>query len=190
MGLFGSNKESDKLNPAKKITKSKGEEILSYLNPKDKKKVKEYVKELDSKGKSYKELYDRIKEDHGSEMKRKFIHAAKKYEGGGLTLKEKRRNIATQRRSEGGTGYRSSSAMFAGGEVQSRHRVSFLGRSEDEDSGGEGRLSTGRFSQKKGSQVGINSSKKGSASARSDISSASSSKKPSGKGGGTRPLGF
>lgn len=184
MGLFGSKKD-DKLDASKKVTGSRGEKILKYMDPKDKQKVKQHFKELGAEGKSYKELADKIKEEYGSQMKEKFEHAAKKYEGGGLTLREKRRNIARRRRSSESenTGYKSSKQTFAAGDVQTKHRVSLLGDDRD---------SRSRFAQKSssgGSRAGINAKKKGGSGLGGKGLGGSSSLGSSKRGGG-RPLGF
>jgi hypothetical protein len=194
MGLLSSG-DSEEFNKFKKISSKDAKSILGYMNPKHKQKVKKYLKDVDKENKSIHQVSQEIQENIGSEMKRKFIHAAKKHAGGGLTKKEKRRNLARRREEigEGVTGYVRSTASFAGGEVESSHRVSMQKDAEQKHSVGAGLTGSG---EKRG--VSINNSSQGERRggfANSQKSSfADGNKGHSGsnskKKGGSKPLGL
>jgi hypothetical protein len=98
---------------------------------------------------------------------------------------KKRKNVFISRRSgeTGGTAYEASKTTFAGGEVESRSRVSLIGRTEGE----VGRAAVGKVRNKLGFAKGLYGSAKTGFAQKSDYNSASA--RPAGKAS-SRPLGF
>jgi hypothetical protein len=103
-----------------------------------------------------------------------------------LAEQRKKINIFLSRRSgeEGATGYQTSRSAFAGGEVESRSRVSLVGRNNE---GEVGRAAVGRVRNELGFAKGRYGSTKTGFAQKSDYTSASgvSGVKPP-----ERPLGF
>jgi hypothetical protein len=103
-----------------------------------------------------------------------------------LAEQKKKINIFLSRRSgeENSTGYQTSRSAFAGGEVESRSRVSLVGRNNE---GEVGRAAVGRVRNKLGFAKGRYGSTKTGFAQKTDYASASglSGAKPP-----TRPLGF
>lgn len=189
MGLLTSNTE-DNFDKYNKISSKEGKKILNYTDKKTKGKLKKYINRLENEEKSIHQVSQEIQEELGRKIKEEFIHAAKKHAGGGLTKKEKRRNLAKRReenQEEGSTGYVSSTASFAGGEVESSHRVSMQGRGSDNAGG------SSSFAQKPAKRsVSINdSSSKSNTAGGGKKGGSLAGKKGGGKeGGGNKPMGF
>jgi hypothetical protein len=193
MGLLGSGKKEGKFNKFKKLTEKDAKNILGYMDSKHKEKVKKYLKNIDKGEKSIHQVSQELQEKIGSEAKRKFIHAAKKDAGGGLTEKEKRRNLARRREETGqGSGsYIRSTISFAGGDVESGHRVT------QNDPGDSNDPSSGFVGGREKRSIGVNdSSERGGRSGfvnSPGTSFAGDSGKGSGGGkkkGGKKPLGL
>jgi hypothetical protein len=105
-----------------------------------------------------------------------------------LVEQKKKINIFLSRRSgeENSTGYQSSSSAFAGGEVKSRSRVSFVGRENNEGEIGHGAVENVRNRLGFAQGGGCNSAKSGFA----QRSGCASTTKASGSNRLSRPLGF
>jgi hypothetical protein len=191
MGLLNSKKEEDKIDKSKKIGSKEARSILGYMDDRSKRRLKKRVKEAHKEGKTIRQISQEIQDDMGSEMKRKFMHAVKKHAGGGLTLREKRRNLARRKEEVGKFGYASSTVTFAGGDVESSHRVTMKDNSQN-----SGRFGFVNQGGEKG--IGVNdSSRKGDKSGFVNNQGASfagdSGNNDSGGGkkrGGKKPLGL
>jgi len=103
-----------------------------------------------------------------------------------MAEQKKKINVFLSRRSgeESATGYKTSRSSFAGGEVESRSRVSLVGGSNE---GEVGRAAVGKVRNKLGFAKGLYGSTKTGFAQKKDYSSASgmSNSQPP-----TRPLGF
>lgn len=95
MGIFFSepNKASGKFDKFKQIGGLSGQNILKKMSYADRAKLKGVVKGIGSKRMSIQQASKLIGEKHGSSMKDKFLTAAEKQQSGGLTEKQKQRNI-------------------------------------------------------------------------------------------------
>ena len=192
MGLLSSGGSGKKFDKHEKLTSKKGKEILSYMDKRNKGKVKEYLRGVSEEEKSINQVAQEIQEDMGSGMKRKFMHAAKKYAGGGLTQKEKRRNLAKNMQDRGSPDYESSVVQFAGGKVATSHRVSMKKEEKDEKSTGSSGFAQGAVSKR---STSIQSSpKRGGVTSQGQkgggFAGGNQKRGPSGKKGGGKPIGF
>ncbi|MFW5888670.1 MAG: hypothetical protein ACOCVY_03065 [Patescibacteria group bacterium] len=194
MGLLTSNKKGGKFDKFKNVTGKDAEGILEYIDDRHKQKVKKYLEDVDKEKKSIHEVSQEIQEGIGSEAKRKFMRAAEKHAGGGLTEKEKRRNLARRREETGDrTGYIRSTATFAKGSVDSSHRGFVKSNPGNSDNAGSGFINSGSKRS-----VGINDSsekggKKGFINSQGSSFAGNSGKNNSGSGekrGGKKPLGL
>lgn len=198
MGLLSSSRGEDKFNKFEKLNGKKAKEILGYMDKKNKNKVKRHLNEVAEENKSVHQVAQDIQENLGSEMKRKFIHAAKKRAGGGLTEAEKRRNLAKRREETGwfgGTNHVRSKVSFAGGDVETSHRVSLQSDTSGEKSSGFAQSSGKRSTtlndssgkKSRGGGVGFTGDKGGSFARGGSGKSGGGGKN---KKGGAKPLGF
>lgn len=94
MGLFfGSTNKASGFNKYRQIGRMEGEKILKSMNERDRGKLKGYVKGLGAGRKSLAAVSEAVKKEHGHIVKNKFLKAAEKFYGGGLTGEEKKRNL-------------------------------------------------------------------------------------------------
>ncbi|MDD5527858.1 MAG: hypothetical protein PHO56_02670 [Patescibacteria group bacterium] len=116
----------------------------------------------------------------------KLLTYSEKAEAEKMAEQKKKVNIFLSRRSgeQGSTGYKTSRSSFAGGEVESRSRVSLVGGSTE---GEVGRAAVGKVRSRLGFAKGAYGSAKTGFAQKSDYASATG--KPADKPP-TKPLGF
>lgn len=94
MGLFfGSTNKAPGFNKYRQIGRMEGEKILKSMNERDRGRLKGYVKGLGAGRKSLAAVSEAVKKEHGHIVKNKFLKAAEKFYGSGLTGEEKKRNL-------------------------------------------------------------------------------------------------
>jgi len=93
--LFSRPSGSQKFNKFKQIGGSSGQKILKKMDYADRAKLKGFVKGIGSQRVSIQKAAKAIGDEHGSVLKNKFLTAAEKHYSGGLTEKQRERNIKT-----------------------------------------------------------------------------------------------
>lgn len=91
--MFSRQSGNPKFNKFKQIGGLAGQKILKKMDYTDRTKLKGLVKGIGGRKMSIQQAAKLIGEEHGSRIKKKFLTAAEKHYSGGLTEKQKERNI-------------------------------------------------------------------------------------------------